>query len=327
MSDKKPLVIGNLTFDNPFLLAPLAGISDKSMRSLCAKHGASLTFTEMVSAKGLTYGGQKSKDLLNIGDSETAVGYQLFGHEPEVIANAMASLRDNDNLLFDLNSGCPVPKVVKNGEGSALLKTLDVLGDVVETMVKSTDKPVTVKFRMGFARGEDTAVETAKILEAAGASAITIHGRTREQYYEGAANWDAIANVKKAVSIPVIGNGDVQCGADAMRMMDETGCDGVMIARGALGNPWIFTECIKLWNGETDFRGPSRSDKIDMLLHHFALIRSDKGDRVAVKEIRKHIGWYLKGMRGASQVKREMSCINDSSELINKLTKLKNGWN
>ena len=323
MSDKKPLVIGNLTFDNPFFLAPLAGISDKSMRSLCAKHGASLTFTEMVSAKGLTYGGQKSRDLLALGEDETAVGYQLFGHEPEIMANAMASLKDNDNLLFDLNSGCPVPKVVKNGEGSALLKTLDVLGDVVETMVKSTDKPVTVKFRMGFTKGEDTAVETAKVLEAAGAAAITIHGRTREQYYEGAADWNAIANVKKAVRIPVIGNGDVQSGSDAMRMMDETGCDGVMIARGALGNPWIFTECVKLWNGETDFVPPTRNDKIDMLMHHFKLVRQDKGDKVAVKEIRKHIGWYVKGMRGAAKAKREMSTINDSAELINKLTNLK----
>ena len=316
---RKPLVIGGLTFERPFFLAPLAGISDKSMRSLCAAHGASLTFTEMVSAKGLYYGDRKSRKLLEIGDSEPAVGYQLFGREPEILAYAVRELSAEDNLLFDLNCGCPVPKVVKNGEGSALLKELDVLYDVVKAMAGATSKPVTVKIRMGFAKGENTAVETAKAAEAAGAAAVTVHGRTREQYYEGKANWSAIVEVKKAVSIPVIGNGDVMTGEDAIRMMDETGCDGVMIARGALGNPWIFEECKVLWEGErteiTDDLRPSREERIETLLTHFDMVCADKGERVAVREMRKFIGWYVKGMHGAAALRRVTNSIEGAEEL------------
>ena len=318
-ADRKPLVIGRLEFETPFLLAPLAGISDKSMRSLCAMHGASLTFTEMVSAKGLWYGDCKSRTLLEIGEDETAVGYQLFGREPEILAHAVRELDGEDTLTFDLNCGCPVPKVVKNGEGSALLKEPDVLGDVVAAMAGSTDKPVTVKIRMGFARGDDVAVEIAKVCQAAGASAITVHGRTREQYYEGKATWEPIAKVKKAVEIPVIGNGDVMSGEDAIRMMDETGCDGVMIARGALGNPWIFRECTALWNGDGLPAKPGREERVRMLLAHFARVREDKGDRVAVREIRKFIGWYVKGLKGAAALRREANTIEDCEKLVETL--------
>lgn len=307
--------IKNLEFRNPFVLAPLAGITDKSMRSLCAEQGASLVYTEMVSGKGLWYGDRKTGTLLSIGEHEGPVAFQLFGSEPEIMAFAAKELRDRDNVLIDLNVGCPVPKIVKNGEGSALLKKPDVLFDVVSAMVKEAGKPVTAKIRMGFARGENLAVETAKALEAAGAAAVTVHGRTREQYYEGKADWQVIADVKKAVKIPVIGNGDVNTGRDAVDMLDQTGCDGVMIARGALGNPWIFRDAIALWKGDTMPPEPSKEERVNMLLRHLDLVADDKGDRIAVREMRKHVGWYVKGMHGASAIKREINQIDDIEKM------------
>lgn len=307
--------IKNLEFRNPFVLAPLAGITDKSMRSLCAEQGASLVYTEMVSGKGLWYGDRKTGTLLSIGEHEGPVAFQLFGSETEIMAFAAKELRDRDNVLIDLNVGCPVPKIVKNGEGSALLKKPDVLFDVVSAMVKEAGKPVTAKIRMGFARGENLAVETAKALEAAGAAAVTVHGRTREQYYEGKADWQVIADVKKAVKIPVIGNGDVNTGRDAVDMLDQTGCDGVMIARGALGNPWIFRDAIALWKGDTMPPEPTKEERVNMLLRHLDLVAYDKGDRIAVREMRKHVGWYVKGMHGASAIKREINQIDDIEKM------------
>ena len=307
--------IKNLEFRNPFVLAPLAGITDKSMRSLCAEQGASLVYTEMVSGKGLWYGDRKTGTLLSIGEHEGPVAFQLFGSETEIMAFAAKELRDRDNVLIDLNVGCPVPKIVKNGEGSALLKKPDGLFDVVSAMVKEAGKPVTAKIRMGFARGENLAVETAKALEAAGAAAVTVHGRTREQYYEGKADWQVIADVKKAVKIPVIGNGDVNTGRDAVDMLDQTGCDGVMIARGALGNPWIFRDAIALWKGDTMPPEPTKEERVNMLLRHLDLVAYDKGDRIAVREMRKHVGWYVKGMHGASAIKREINQIDDIEKM------------
>lgn len=312
---KTPFKIGDLTIENPFVLAPLAGITDKSMRSLCLKQGASLVFTEMVSAKGLWYGDKKTDQLLEIGEDEKNVAFQIFGSDPEIMAYAAKTLKDRDNVILDLNVGCPVPKVVKNGEGSALLKKLDVLYDVVETMVKNAGKPVTAKIRKGFGRNENTAVETAKTLEAAGVSAITVHGRTREQFYEGSADWQVIADVKDNVKVPVIGNGDVFSGEDAVRMIEETGCDGVMIARGALGNPWIFRDAIALWRGEPKPVTLLDNQRIHMLLDHLALISAHKGDNVAVREIRKHVGWYVRGMRGAASVRRKANQIVELSEM------------
>ena len=310
---KQPLKIGELQLDTPFVLAPLAGITDKAMRSLCAKQGASLVFTEMVSGKGLWYGDRKSRKLLEIGEDEGLVAYQLFGSDPEIMAHAVRELKDEKNPIVDLNVGCPVPKVVKNGEGSALLKKLDLLGDVVEAMVKNAGKPVTAKIRMGFERGTNTAVETAKVLEAAGVSAIAVHGRTREQFYEGKADWNVIGEVKAAVSVPVIGNGDVVCGQDAIDMMEMTGCDGVMMARGALGNPWIFREAAALWKGEELPEAPTNEERIRTLIKHLDLIIEDKGERIAVREIRKHVGWYIKGMHGAAAFRREVNSIDDAA--------------
>ena len=307
--------IKNLEFRNPFVLAPLAGITDKSMRSLCAEQGASLVYTEMVSGKGLWYGYRKTGTLLSIGENEGPVAFQLFGSEPEIMAFAAKELRDRDNVLIDLNVGCPVPKIVKNGEGFALLKKPDVLFDVVSAMVKEAGKPVTAKIRMGFSRGENLAVETAKALEAAGAAAVTVHGRTREQYYEGKADWQVIADVKRAVNIPVIGNGDVNSGRDAVDMLEQTGCDGVMIARGALGNPWIFRDAIALWKGNTLPPEPTKAERVSMLLRHLDLVADDKGDRIAVREMRKHVGWYVKGMHGASAIKRKINQIDDIEKM------------
>ncbi|MFR6258868.1 MAG: tRNA dihydrouridine synthase DusB, partial [Anaerovoracaceae bacterium] len=255
--------------------------------------------------KGLWYGDKKTNKLLEIGEDEEKVAFQIFGSDSEIMAFAAKELNEKKNVILDLNVGCPVPKVVKNGEGSALLKKLDTLYDVVESMVKNTAKPVTAKIRMGFEINENTASETAKLLESAGVSAITVHGRTRQQYYEGKADWKAIAQVKESVKVPVIGNGDVFTGEDAVRMINETGCDGVMIARGALGNPWIFKEANALWRGEEKPAPPTDNEKIHMAINHLALISAHKGDNIAVREMRKHVGWYIKGMKGAAAVRRQ----------------------
>ena len=371
---KANLRIGDLDLKSPFLLAPLAGITDQAMRSLCYNAGASLTYTEMVSAKGLWYGDRKTADLLNIAEEEGPVAYQLFGSEPVVLAHAVYELSEvadrkaaadripgpppkpwsgyrNDRrpVLFDLNAGCPVPKIVKNGEGSALLRDPDLLYKCVSAMCDASReaaeetgvlRPVTVKIRRGFRRDEDLSVECAKAIEAAGAAAVTVHGRSREQYYDGRADWDCIARVREAVDIPVIGNGDVMCGADAIRMMEQTGCDGVMIARGALGNPWIFTEACRLYEdpagssaagshsepgigsfsegveGDTEaFTVPSAAERIDMLIRHIDLVCRYKGEHAAVREMRKHVGWYIKGMRGATEIRRRVNAIDDAEEM------------
>jgi len=312
---KPSFKIGSFTPETSFMLAPLAGITDRAMRRLCREQGASLVCTEMVSAKGLWYGDRKSRKLLELGDDEDAAAFQVFGSDPEVLSFAAKTLRDEKNVILDLNVGCPVPKIVKNGEGAALLKNQQRLFDIVSAMVKEAVKPVTAKIRMGFERGTDIAVETAKLLEAAGAAAVMVHGRTREQYYEGKADWQAIADVKRNVNIPVIGNGDVFSGQDAVDMLHQTGCDGVMIARGAMGNPWIFRDAAAIWRGDEKPESPSDRERIEMLIRHFHLVIEDKGERVAVREIRKHIGWYVKGMHGAAAMRRKTNNITDVHEM------------
>lgn len=309
------LKIGNVGLSSPFLLAPLAGITDGPFRRLCSEAGAGLVYSEMVSAKGLWYKDKNTGGLLEILPGEGPVAYQLFGHEPEIMAFAARELDKRDNVIFDINMGCPVPKIVKNGEGSALMKNPDLAHDVVAAAVKNTSKPVTVKIRAGWDADSINAVEVAHAVSAAGASAIAVHGRTREQYYSGKADWSVIAAVKRAVDIPVIGNGDVTDGASALRMVEETGCDFVMVARGALGNPWIFRELNAAWRGEPLPPPPTKEDKKQMMLRHFNDVLDLKGEYVAVREMRKHVGWYLKGVPGAAAFRGKINQINSAVEL------------
>lgn len=312
----KELRIGSLKLDNPFLLAPLAGITDAPMRRLCHRQGAALTYTEMVSCKGIWYGDRNTGKLLYTYRDEQPVGYQIFGHEPEVMAYAAREISSMPGKLIDINFGCPVPKIVKNGEGSALLKNPDLIYDIVAAVVKNTDKPVTAKIRTGWDKDSINVVEVAHAISAAGASAIAVHARTREQYYSGKADWSMIASVKRAVDIPVIGNGDVTDGKAAISMMDETGCDLVMIGRGALGNPWIFREALAAWRGEEIPLQPSKDEKKAMMISHLEDLTELKGEYAAVREMRKHVGWYLKGVPGAAAFRGMVNNITDSNELI-----------
>lgn len=309
------MMIGNAGLSAPFLLAPLAGITDGPFRRLCSQAGAALVYSEMVSAKGLWYGDKNTGKLLEILPGEGPAAYQLFGHEPEIMAFAVRKLDSRMNVIFDINMGCPVPKIVKNGEGSALMKNPDLVYDLVAAAVKNTSKPVTVKIRAGWDEESVNAVEVARAVSAAGASAVAVHGRTREQYYSGKADWSVIAAVKRAVNIPVIGNGDVTDAASGIRMMEETGCDFVMVGRGALGNPWIFSELTAAWRGEPLPPPPTKEEKKAMMIRHFNDILELKGEYVAVREMRKHVGWYLKGVHGAAAFRGKINGINSADEL------------
>lgn len=307
----KELRIGNLTLDNPFFLAPLAGITDAPMRRLCKEQGAALVFSEMVSGKGLWYKDKNTAGLLRTYEEERPVAFQIFGHEPEIIAFTASEISKLPCAAIDINMGCPVPKIVKNGEGSALLKNPDLVYDIVSAAVKNTDKPVTVKIRTGWDKNSINAVEVAHAISAAGASAITVHGRTREQYYSGKADWKMIAAVKRAVDIPVVGNGDVVDAASAMAMIEETGCDFVMIGRGALGNPWIFRELEAAWRGKELPEKPGSEEKKEMMIRHLLDLAEFKGEYPAVREMRKHVGWYIKGMHNAAALRGKVNQIND----------------
>ena len=304
------VTISNIELKDRFVLAPLAGITDGAFRRICFQMGAAMACSEMVSAKGLFYGDKKTGKLLEILPGEGPVGYQIFGHEPDIMAFAARELEKYDNAFLDINMGCPVPKIVKNHEGSYLMKDPDLCFDLVQACVKNTKKPVTVKIRAGWDTDHINAAEVAGACESAGAAAVAVHGRTREQYYSGKANWSVIAAVKRAVSrIPVIGNGDVMSRADGIRMMEETGCDLVMIGRGALGNPWIF---------DKDHEGrPSPEELKAVMLRHLTDTAELKGDHIAVLEMRKHVGWYLKGRPGAAAFRDQVNRIDDLEELKN----------
>ena len=312
----KELKIGNVQLENPFLLAPLAGITDAPTRKLCRRMGAALVYSEMVSGKGLYYGDKKTDQLLYVDEDEKPVAFQVFGSEPDILAFTARTLDSRENAILDINMGCPVPKIVKNGEGSALLKRVDLVYDLIRAMVSNTSKPVTAKIRIGFDENSINAVEVAKAIEAGGAAAVAVHGRTREQYYTGSADWSQIRAVKEAVSIPVIGNGDVVDGESAMRRMDETGCDFVMGGRGARGNPWIFRELTACWRGEEIPPAPTVEEKKDMMIEHFQMMKSLKGEYAAVREMRKHVGWYIKGMPGSASFRGSVNQICEADELI-----------
>ncbi len=311
----KELKIGTIKLNSPFILAPLAGITDAPFRKICHRYGAALTYSEMVSAKGLYYGDKNTENLLQILPEEGMVGYQIFGHEPEIIGFAAKKLDDRKNVLLDINMGCPVPKIVKNFEGSYLMKNPDLVFQVVEAAVRNSSKPVTVKIRSGWDDNSINAPEVAKAIEAGGASAVAVHGRTREQFYSGKADWSVIADVKKGVKIPVIANGDVVDGESGKALMEATGCDFVMIGRGALGNPWIFQELNRMWLKEPPMEKPTAEDKKQMMLTHLEGVMEIKGEYVAVREMRKHVGWYLKGIHGAAKLRGEINKLNSYEEL------------
>lgn len=307
--------IGDVKLKNPYILAPMAGVTDLPFRLLCKEQGAGLLCMEMISAKALQYKNKNTKTLLAIHPEEYPVSLQLFGSDADIISRMAQEIEELPFQILDINMGCPVPKVVKNGEGSALMNQPNLVYEIVSKTVRAIRKPVTVKIRKGFDDTRVNAVEIAKIIEQAGASAVAVHGRTREQYYSGRADWDIIRQVKEAVSIPVIGNGDVFSGESALRMREETGCDGVMIARGAQGNPWIFSELLEYEETGVLPRRPLPEEIRDMMLCHARMQIEFKGDYLGIREMRKHVAWYTKGLKGAARLREEINRTESYEEL------------
>lgn len=307
--------IGKVSLENPYILAPMAGVTDLPFRLLCKEQGAGLLCMEMISAKALLYKNKNTKILLEIHPQEYPVSLQLFGSDPDIISEIARRIEHLPFQILDINMGCPVPKVVKNGEGSALMNTPRLAYEIVYKTARAIKKPVTVKIRKGFDDASVNAVEFAKMIEDAGGAAVTVHGRTREQYYSGKADWDIIRQVKESVSIPVIGNGDVMSGEDALRMQETTGCDGVMIGRGAQGNPWIFSELLEYERTGVMPPRPDASVIRDTMLRHARLQIEYKGDYIGIREMRKHVAWYTKGMRGAARLRDEINRVESYEEL------------
>lgn len=317
----KKLKIGNLALSNPYILAPMAGVTDLPFRLLCKEQGAGLLCMEMVSAKAIQYNNKNTKALLEIHPEEEPVSLQLFGSDPEVISEVAKQIEELPFAILDINMGCPVPKIVRNGEGSALMNQPKLVYEIVSKTVKAIRKPVTVKIRKGFNDESINAVEIAKIIEDAGGAAVAVHGRTREQYYSGKADWDIIRQVKEAVSIPVIGNGDVTSGESALAMIRETGCDGVMIGRGAQGNPWIFSELREYEKtGQMPAR-PSNEELKEMMLRHARLQMQYKGDFLGIREMRKHVAWYTTGLPNSARLRGEINAVESYEELEELLKK------
>ncbi|MCQ2493139.1 MAG: tRNA dihydrouridine synthase DusB [Lachnospiraceae bacterium] len=310
------LKIGNVELENNIVLAPMAGVTDLPFRILCRELGAGMVCMEMISAKALSYHNKNTVDLMKIYEGEHPVSMQLFGSEPELIGEVVEEINNNPNDILDFNMGCPVPKVVNNGEGSALMKNPDLAFKIMEQLVKHSTKPVTVKFRKGFDSEHVNAVEIAKAAEAAGVNAVAVHGRTRAQYYSGEADWDIIGQVKAAVSIPVIGNGDVTGPEKAKRLTEMTGCDGIMIGRGAEGNPWIFRDVKHYLETGELLPAPTREEKKAVAIRHAELMLQYKGEYIATKEMRKHLAWYTAGMPNSSKFRQRINSMETMEQLL-----------
>lgn len=309
------LRIGNVELENNVILAPMAGVTDLPFRMLCKEQGCGLVYTEMVSAKAILYKNKNTEELLEVREDERPVSVQLFGSDPDIVSDMAHQIEDGPYDIIDFNMGCPVPKVAGNGEGSALMKNPKLAEQILSAMVRKVHKPVTVKFRKGFDDNSVNAVEIAKIAESCGVAAVAVHGRTREQYYSGKADWEIIRQVKEAVKIPVIGNGDIFTPEDAKRMIEETGCDGLMVARGARGNPWLFQRINHYLDTGILLPVPDEEEICRMILRHARLQIELKGELLGMKEMRKHVAWYTAGMPHSAAIRRESNLLETYEEL------------
>ena len=308
--------IGNVQLDNEVFLSPMAGVTDLPFRTICKEKGCGMLYTEMINAKALCYDDENTKKMLRMDKDEHPVAVQIFGSDPEFMGKAAIIMNQYPNEILDINMGCPAPKVIKNGDGSALMRNPKLAAEVLTAVVKNSEKPVTLKIRKGWDDESVNAVEIAKIAEECGISALAIHGRTREQFYSGKADWDIIAEIKQAINIPVIGNGDVFEVEDAVNMLEKTKCDAIMIGRGAQGNPWIFNRINHYMKTGKILPEPTLEEKITTAIRHMNLAVAEHGDYVAVREMRKHIGWYLKGLKNSAKYRDQINKITDYKEVI-----------
>ena len=315
----KPLTIGSVTLPNNLILAPMAGVTDLPFRLLCKEQGAGLLCMEMVSAKAILYKNKNTEELMAIDERELPVSLQLFGSDPDIVSGIAHQIEERPFDILDINMGCPVPKIVNNGEGSALMKNPRLAGEIIEKTVKAIKKPVTVKIRKGFDDAHVNAVEMARIAEASGAAAIAVHGRTREQFYSGKADWDIIRQVKEAVSIPVIGNGDLLTAEDVVAMYEQTGCDGFMVGRGAQGNPWIFRQILHAFETGEQLPKPTFAEVRDMMLRHAQMMIEFKGEYTGIREIRKHGAWYTAGYPNSAKLRVMINEVETYEQLENLL--------
>jgi len=320
---KKKLKIGNIELNTNVVLAPMAGVTDLTYRTICKEMGAGLVYTEMISAKGLYYKDIKTEQLMKINEKNRPVSLQIFGSDPDimsyVVENYVEQRKDID--IIDVNMGCPTPKIVKNGDGSALMKTPELAGQIINKIKRVTSKPVTAKIRAGWDSKSINATEFAKILEFNGADMIAVHGRTREQYYTGKADYNIIKDVKSNVDIPVVGNGDIYTPQDAVNMLEITNCDAVMVGRGILGNPWLIMNIARILHGDNDFYEPSTIIKIEMIKRHVSMLVKELDEKIAILEMRKFAAWYMKGMKNSSETRNSINKITEADELYHVLNK------